>query len=49
MGTDLAGNALVGQLDIISGAIVCIAGCGRLEQGAAYSATSVPLLQVVDN
>ena len=37
------------QLDPPSLTTLSVAGCGRLQLGAAYSTTSVALLQVVDN
>ena len=37
------------QLDLPSLTPLSVAGCGRLQLGAAHWATSVTLLQVVDN
>ena len=38
-----------GQLTLPSLTLLSVASCGRLQLGAAYWATSVALLQVVDN
>ena len=40
---------MVSQLDLLSLMPLSIAGCGQLQLGAPHWATSVPLLQVVDN
>ena len=38
-----------GQLDLPSPTTLSVVGCGRLQLGAANLATSVTLVQVVDN
>ena len=40
---------MASQLDLQSLIPLSIAGCGRLQVGVAYWATSVALLQVIDN
>ena len=42
-------GVIANQLDLPSLTPLSVADCGRLQVGAAYWATSVTLLQVVDN
>ena len=43
------GGVIASQLDLLSLMPLSVAGCGQLQLGAHYRATSVALLQVVDN
>ena len=45
----VAWGVATSQLDLPSLTALSVAGCGRLQLGALHLATSVALLQVVDN